>query len=517
MKKIVSFVIVVCLLLAFASCDLNQVPATDDKTSPSEIKTESKETKNDPVTQPVTDPTTKPSTTPITNPITDPVTNPITDPVTEPVTDPVTEPVDPTPQVDPEWNYKTLSYLKDLLASFKMNPYEYIPAKMLPQNNITTVNEFDLSNFVNVTSMPHNGFGEQWEMITDNLAQSSMFFDTLNIVEGLTTTSVNIFQTYLDKNPEKTAHHVFQSGIYSVTIDFDGKYMTYVLDYTTNKSTKSQIALKMDVITKTKTVRIQLGYANALKYTMSGNAYEFDIKYLGVRRAEFKIAKNNGKVEGHINEILTAAGKEYKSAADFYIDSNYVVCVGNKASGIIGFTNVISELYNVKTGKLLGYEVSENLKSIEYNTLWFDLANISGITSVKYGSNNEGEEKDIYVNGNSDPFTAKLCGISAVLKAASRRFDIELRKQYFYVKDGASYKEVCVNVPMLFVQEEYFESLSKDVKDKNKNVTVAVTLDNGTVEKIKSEYAKVVPIFKQNKQDVTSETIIAKIGDPITF
>ena len=75
------------------------------------------------------------------------------------------------------------------------------------------------------------------------------------------------------------------------------------------------------------------------------------------------------------------------SCADFYIGNDYTSVVGNKASGLVGFSGYINELYETEKGKLLGYEVRETLSfagiSGQYNTLWFNLNNILGSTSVK--------------------------------------------------------------------------------------------------------------------------------------
>lgn len=48
-----------------------------------------------------------------------------------------------------------------------------------------------------------------------------------------------------------------------------------------------------------------------------------------------------------------------KSSADFYADYMYCSVIGNKASGLVAFNNVINELYDLKTGHLEGYMVEE--------------------------------------------------------------------------------------------------------------------------------------------------------------
>ncbi len=301
-------------------------------------------------------------------------------------------------------------YLKELTEGYKLNPYSYIPEKMQPSGALVAQkpNE-DYSNFVSVSAIP-NGFGEQWHMITDNLNESMRFFNVLQSVEGVTATSVAIFNNWFDQNPSDTAHHSFLNGDYQVTVDYDGAFMRFVLDYAV-AGQSIQIAMAMNMQSREKTVRIQLGDANALTYTVGTNSYAFAIKYLGVRTAYFKVEKNaDGVVTGQINEHLTVSGKGTHSSADFIITADYVSAVGNKASGIPGFTGYINELYDTATGSLLGYEVRETLKSITYNTLWFSLSDVEGVNSIKYREKTDDESAAFFLNGSAKEWENKLVG-----------------------------------------------------------------------------------------------------------
>ncbi|MGM9899732.1 MAG: InlB B-repeat-containing protein [Bacilli bacterium] len=418
-------------------------------------------------------------------------------------------------------------YLSLLLEGYELNPYSYIPESMTPGYSANLINSSsvisDYSNFVNVSSIKDCGFGEQWHMITDNLQQSQTFFNVLGVVEGLTTSSIVTFNNYFDKNPSDTAHYSFENGEYNVTIHFDGEVIYYVLDFTSNipilGEQTVQIALSMDIETMIKEVRIQLGDANALKYVISEDSYTFAIKYLGVRRAYFRVQKNSdNSIEGHINEYLTVSGIGTSSAADFYIDDEYVSVVGNKASGMIGFTGYISELYNTNTGKLLSYEVKETVSQVTYNTLWFNLSDISGITSIKYQEKTDSTDAMFYVNNSTNAWETKKVGGFSV-KSFSRRFDIEFRTQYFYTYNAEekTYEEVVVNVPMLFVQEENFDTLNSDVKSVNSNVNLNVLIANSDLAKLKEDYNTLIDIFIANKETITEELIIEFIGNRIEF
>ena len=106
----------------------------------------------------------------------------------------------------------------------------------------------------------------------------------------------------------------------------------------------------------------------------------------------------------------------------------------------------------------------------------------------------------------------KVGGFS--LKTASRRFDIELRTQYYYVpaEDG-SFEKVEVKVPMLFVQAEQYESFVSDMKSANK-VNVTVSAPHLTL--LQAEYAVRVDAFIEMKDNITVEFILGYIGTSYT-
>ena len=448
----------------------------------------------------------------------------------ETLTTPVSAPVTVTGNQDyyAQWNkvidIKTL--LSTLLSDYQVSPYSYIPETMTGtySKNLINPNQIvtDYSANVQVSQMLTGGFGEQWNMVLTNLSQSMLFFNSLSVVESISAASITAFNNYFDSNPSDTAHHNFMSGIYSVTVNFDGETIAYVLDYTANIPVLGeqtvQIYMDMSLDGTERNTRIQLGDANALTYKMTENSYEFAIKYLGVRRAFFSIERDEeGNCTGHIYEHLSYEGVGTHSAADFYITEDYVSVVGNKADAFIGFTGYIDEVYSVQTGKMLGYEIRETLSSITYNTLWFNLDQIDGINSIRYQTATEETAAAFYINGSTKAWENKLVG-GFGLKMLSRRFDIEFRTQYFYSYDATTeeYTQHAVQVPMFFVQEENFDTVVSDVKSTN---SVNITLDIATadLEKIQADYKKYIDVFIANKELVTEEVIIAYIGEKVVF
>ena len=418
-------------------------------------------------------------------------------------------------------NVPILNYLKSLLTSYNQNPYNLIPDTMRYdyKANLTTEDKVnhDYTNFVNVEKIVDGGFGEQWSMVSDNLRQSKRFYDILNIVESLGKTSVVLFERYLDENPSDTADFTHKDGIYTITIKYSNNIISYSIDYKGNVPLFGEqninISLSNNIKTNEKVCKIKIGEANQLKYTIKDNLYSFGITYLGIRTAYFDIKtldKNN--YVGHIYEFIHKDKLVISSAAEFYIDNNYVRAIGNKASGMLGWTGVINELYDIKTGKLLGYEVKENLSKIEYHTLWLNMSDFIGINNIKLEKNPDTKPMNpylVYANNSSDPFsTKKVGGISA--QTLSRRFDIELREEtrYMYDSQEKEFKEIKYQVPKVFVQENFYTSLTKDVLEVNNNLTTFwYNNTNNKVETIINDHKTLVPVFEANKDNITVDQV----------
>ena len=420
------------------------------------------------------------------------------------------------------------SLLVSLLNGYKLNPYNYIPETMRFDYSSNIVNPtdivFDYSDFVDISDITY-GFGEQWYMVLENIDQSMLFFNALTVVETISSSSITAFNNYFDQNPADTAHYTFENGIYNITIKFDGEVLYYVIDYTANIPTvgdvTAQIAMAMIAETGEKSVRIQLGDANALAYTVRENSYEFAIKYLGVRRAMFSIARDDsGNISGKIYEYLTVSSVDIASAAEFYITNNYASIVGNKADGLVGFSSTICELYNTNTGKMIGYEVNETAEklgiTVNFDTLWFNLKHVEGIDSIKYIAASQNTDSKLYVNGLSAEWKNKTVG-GYSLASFSRRFDIEFRTQYVTSYDPVTqeYTVHKIQVPMIFVQEGYYDSLSDDIKSVNGNVNAEITVSNQDIEQLMNDYADLVPIFIENKDLFTVDMILEYIGEKI--
>jgi len=442
-----------------------------------------------------------------------------------------------------KWNEKVdmKGYLAALVKAIGQDPYSYIPNAMRSSNSANHVSASDVNynfaNFTNVSSIKYGGFGEQWQMVMDNIAQSEKFYAVLTLADNAISASVAAFNNWFDKNPSDTNKELNETGYYA-KVNFANAVLTYTLQLKTGivvplfGEVLPQIDMTYNITSKEKSVRINLSDTNALRYVITDTKYVFGIEY-GIdsvsRSALCQMVKaEDESVAGHIYEYITLKGKDaVKSCADFYIDKDYVSVVGNKASGIIGMDGYINELYKTSEGKLIGYKVQET-KTIykitgTYHTLWFNLNNITGINSVKVTEHTSDNDNDlnannIYVNGESKLF--KPTFNKKLTVKTSRKYDIELRTQFRYGNTDNVLTCYETKIPMMFIQDDNdkdsnYTDFPNDIKSTN-DITASVNLSSTYLAKIRKDYDELIPLFKTNKDLIDSTAIKEWIGSAIT-
>ena len=413
--------------------------------------------------------------------------------------------------------------------------YDYLPESMNPRYSANIVDmaniSSDYSNFVNVSSINQAGFGDQWQMVVENIEQSLLVSKVYNVAQTALNAAGNAIDIYLENSYAEEMSYSFTGENYSGLFEF--KDAKLVLNLTITKdmqvpvvgNVKPVFRMEYDLLKDAKGIYISLGDAYKIKYVISENIYEMATTYgvtiagkNGSRSSYLSIDKDeNENTIGHIYEYTTYEGSDMiKAAADFYVTDNYVSVVGNKASGLIAFDGYVNELYLANQGRLIGYEVREELTIAgvkgTYNTLWFNLWDIQGINSIKVlekSKNNPSEKStvDVYVNGSSKLLSPTY---NKLIVKTSRKYDIELRSRYYYSYDAINDKYIAneVKVPMMFIQEgDNYNSFVSDMKNDN-NLTASVTLNSACLDKILSDYDTLIDLFILNKELMSSEAII---------
>ena len=444
------------------------------------------------------------------------------------------------------WNEKVdiKAYFQALMAEVGHDPFSYIPEDMRPENSSNHVNpgqmNYDFTNFTNTYEITYGGFGEQWNMVIENIEESEKFYSVLTLGEAAINSSVVLFNNYLDGNPDDTADHTLNETTYTAKIDFHNGLLKYTIQYKTNLNipffgnVMPQVDMTYDVTSLEKAVRVQLTENNAMRYVVTENSYTFGVEY-GVetvsRKAYCQINRqDDDSVEGHIYEFVQYKNKDLvPSCADFYIGEDYTSVVGNKASGLPGFTGYINELYETEEGKLLGYKVRETFTKWgfekTYNTLWFNLNDIQNILSIKAIDNGSVDphenNHDIYLNGSSSIFEPTYN--KKLLVNTSRKYDIEMRKQYFYGFVDTTLTKYETEIPMMFIQDDGTESgennystFEDDISSKS-GISAHVLLADAHLQKIRADYLSLIDIFAAHKEDVDSVAIATYIGSALVI
>lgn len=426
------------------------------------------------------------------------------------------------------------TYFNQLTQSFTASPYAFIPAAMLPDYKANSVTEteitYDFTDFVNVSEINYGGFGRQWNMILDNITQSEFFYKYLNKGNSVISSAFDLINEYFNSDKIDTLNKSFEKGAFTAAISYKNKNLNCTVNYKSSITNSlfgnisPKISMTYNTASKEKIYDITITDTNRMHYVVTEDKYEFGIEYgveIGQRTSYLSIEKKDARTEGHIYEYITLKGKDVMpSCADFYIENGYVSVVGNKADAMMGTKGYINELYKANEGKLLGYEVRETVSGVSYNTLWFNLSDISGITNIKIGDKTKANESgkstnDVYLNDSLALFAPtynKKLGVKT-----SRKYDIEFRTRYFYSTDTETGKitEHEVKIPMMFIQEDNdkdtnFTDYTTDVKNDN-GITSAVTLSDVYLDKILSDYDNLIDDFINNKKEMSSVEIKAFI------
>ena len=445
---------------------------------------------------------------------------------------------------------ETEAYIKSLLASVVKDyltkltqietatAYDYLPAAMAPnQTNKVNASDiaYDFTSFTNVSAIKQAGYGEQWQMVVENIDQSVIMAKVFNVAQTALSAAGNAVNIYIENSYSEEMTYSFTGEGYNGKFEFKNNKLIFNINITSSTTIQGigtvqpTVKMEYDLVNEAKGMFISLGNAYKIKYVISDNSYEmatnYDLTALGhegSRSSYLSIVKTDSKTIGHIYEYTTLDGSDKVSAcADFYVENGYVSVVGNKALGMVGFDGYVNELYKADEGRLLGYEVREE-KTIAgvkgtYNTLWFNLWDIDGITNVRVTDKTDANESsrstvDVYLN-NSTTLLVPTYNKKAFVKT-SRKYDIELRSRFYYTYDSENKKYVAneVKVPMMFIQEDNnidsnFTTYPNDML-KDNGITSSVIMNPNDLNKVLSDYDKLIDIFIENKDNMSSEQII---------
>jgi len=418
------------------------------------------------------------------------------------------------------------AFAKTVLDSIlrRPEPWSFIPEALRPEQiAYTAAPVSDFTSFVNVANIGKKPIGRQFNVLYEGLTDTAKMLGYFDSVYAIGSTIANAYQTFINQNPDD--YRVFEydpgeQGGFHGRITLNGDVYELLIG---NTAVSLELSYRGD--TGLCVGRIQATDGMALKYESTENELTLAVKTTisGVGNLKkIHFLRSGSDVNGYYYEFTGATGeneKGLKTSAALFSNATKLVVLSNKKELEDLKTNACEEVYNAVTGEYIGSEVDETVKSIQYDTLWFMLPNVSGLTSVKVDPKANGTNPDtIYINGNTEAIHTKTVGVSGGLKATSRRFDIEMRDVWYVVKvqdgDKVKYETQKISVPMLFVQKEQTGTFSADFKEKN---NVSLTLKPSDITNITVDYEKTKELFLQFAEQSSVDEVEAFIGNKNSY
>ncbi len=405
------------------------------------------------------------------------------------------------------------------------DPWSFMPEVFLPENMAYTAmpvggkegaNSFGTS--VQVDSMGKRSIGKQFNVLYDTLNTSATLIGYVDTVYGVAGVIANVYQTYLNDNPDDTAQFSGTAGGFAFQISLNGTASTLLAGNSTFCA-----ELSYDSAQNVRTGRIQLTDGAAVKYESSANhlkvAYMATVKGVGVL-TELEFIREDGVVVGYMYEHMGTEGTAIKSSAVICADQAYTRIISNKRETDDLIINGYEEVYSSVTGEMIGGRVSETVSLATFDTLWVNVYDVEGMNTVRVDdAQNSLNADSIYVNGNSTPFKSEKVG-GLNLKRESRKYDIEMKDVWYVVAtvqgEETTYQTVKTQIPMVFVQYEQVETFATDVETQNEYLSnVSLPVVNMAV--INQQFESMKTTFATILENASYSQIKAYIGNKHSF
>ncbi len=405
----------------------------------------------------------------------------------------------------------------DVIGAFGSvpEPWKLLPEAFAPQYHVCNTAP-DYSDFFNVSNIPLNGIGKQMNVAYGLLNKTDKALSYVNTVMGAMNVIKTLYINYLDDAPTDYETFTGMAGGFSFTLTLGED--SYELSATIGSV---KVEIHANTADESYGATVQLTESTVLKYTVSGSDLLVAMDILDVSATQLQFTRDEqGNTVGYLHEFLVVADKQLTAtSAMIEVGEDYTVVIGTKGDFIPLADNRNCEVYDNGTGCLVGAEVREDVDKIGiFNTYWFPLINVDGVTSIKKLDEMNGTNADtVYINGCTEDtlHTKLMLTLGGLKKSTSRRFDIEFKTVYFYTynADTEEYEEVSYEIPMIFIQEEAIDSFEEDFAKANETALdsedVSLLVDTADFDAITHGYQDLLPIYDEKKDEVTYETITA--------
>lgn len=420
---------------------------------------------------------------------------------------------------------------KEIVDAFKQTPkpWDFLPEKFQPQHKLLTEGQIAAfvtgdkegeeknayASFVNVSNIPVNYIGKQMNVVYGVLNKTQTALGYVQKVQAGLAAVETAYVEYILKNPEGYSKFEDTEGSFTYCIETSEK--NYTLSVNAGGVGVLIFADKTDEENPAYGARIQLTQNTVLKYDMEGEEHlKIALVVADTAATQVEFLKKDGNTAGYIYEYLFAADKQIvATSALLTVGDNYTTVIGTKGDFIPTSGGRNCEVYSNATGYLVGTEVKETLDKKDYDTLWFNLRDLQGITLIrKEDKANKVNADTIWINGyNTDTLHSATVNLITDL---SRRFDIEFKTVYAWKAttnaDGiVEYEKAEFEIPMLFVQRKCLDTFEADFAEKNSDAlggkSVTLTGSAQAQAAVAYGYTQLLPVYETVKENVTYDEI----------
>ncbi len=418
--------------------------------------------------------------------------------------------------------YTILDVASTIVANLtdRPDPWSFMPQSFAPENmaydSVPAGGLESFAAFTDVSEIAVRPVGKQMNVLYEGLIDMTSVLSAADGVFSAGGLIAEIYQDFINDNPDDYAQFEGQVSGISFKIMLNG-------DESVMLAGNSSVSIRLDYNGETgeRACRIQLSDGVALKYVADDTslkfAYKATVNGAGLLK-QIEFVRDGAAVTGYMREITGTGSAALKTTAVISSNAEKTIIMSDKRETDDMLINGYEEVYDSVTGEFIGGEVRENVKLIDYDTLWFMLCDVTGIETVRVEDAQNGLNADtVYVNGSSTPFKAKTVG-GFTLRNPSRRYDIEMKEVWYVVRtaegDDVSYQTVKTLIPMLCAQIPEYEDFSTDVAASNPGIfTVTPTLPAGDTNDIMADYEALQQTFLVIKEKVGYDEIVAFIGD----
>ncbi len=409
----------------------------------------------------------------------------------------------------------TAKQLTDIVSRFfeaRLNIWDFVPNSLKPENMLDDGAPTDFNtDFVDVSSIGKKAIGKQLNVVYDIFTHFESISQYVEIAFAVQDQIVNLYQAFINDDPENYASFTHNGDTFDFKIELTDTTNTLLIGVEKG-AVKAAIELSYERGSAETCVRIQLSDSNVLRYESSPTHLKaaLDIVNLAMWQVEFDV--NGSVVDGKLYEFYGTESTNIKTVAEYHKTASYTYILGDKRESDDLKIEGSLEAYDNATGRLVGSKVKETVSKKDYDTQWFNLWEVTGITSIKKEDKQNVMNADtIYINGKSDSLHSKTVSFLD----ASRRFDIEFKEVwYFQTGEDGKPEKVKTEIPMLFIQQENIGTFEADFLAEN---DVTVTLNPKGHVAVAAAYAEYVEQYAQDKVLVERSEIVAFIGTRNSF